>query len=232
MLDVKTKNVPYQASKWLSVALLVDADEMKALFESLGPFHIFTVGSVVKRCEGEISKETFLSCYAHYIGQLKTGLLPDDYAYRSLFASIMTTTEEHLYALHVGAEGQLIRIAKPVVQMQSHQLGYSEADGKFRSMVFGTENLLWGLQFSYPQLFEDPQTHAAHKVTESAQFPDTALFRALQKWTRQNTEPTPFIVQDKIVNVPARLGKNCFSWINEHPQLERKGLSVKQHQRT
>lgn len=227
MLTVKPTGEPYHASKWLSVALLIDSDEMKSLFDALGDFLIFTVGTVVKKETGPVSHETFLSCYKDYIETLKSGRLPEDSTYRTLFASVLTVALDHVYAMHVGTDGQLIRISKPVVQLQAHNLDYSKADGKFRPMVFGKDSVLWGIQFSYPQLFEDPETHAVHKVDDNDQFPNTALFRALQKWTRQHTVPTPFIVNEKVVNVPMRLGKHCFTWINKHPQLEKKGLKVK-----
>lgn len=227
MLTVKTTKEPYNASKWLSVALLIDAREMKSLFEALGDFQIFTVGSVAKRGKGLVSHEDFLSCYARYIEKLKNGSIPEDSTYRSMFASVFTLFSDHLYALHVGTDSELIRVSKPVVQSQAHNLDYSKADGKFRSMVFGQDSVLWGMQFSYPQLFEDPQTHAVHKVDDSHLFPNTMLFRALQKWTRLNTVPTPIIVDEKVIHVPMRLGKNCFAWINSHPQLEKKGLRIK-----
>lgn len=220
MLSVKSRVEPYHASKWLSVALLIDAAEMKALFDFLGNFLIFTVGSIVKRGEGLITHESFLSCYAHYIEILKSGNIPEDSIYRSVFASVLTVSPDHLYALHVGTDGDLIRINKPVIQLQAHNLDYSTADGKFRSMVFGKDSVLWGVQFSYPQLFEDPSNHSVRKVDNS--FPNTSLFRALQKWTRLNTVPTPFLVNEKIINAPVRLGKRCFSWINNHVHVQKK----------
>lgn len=226
MLPIKTVNEPYHASKWLSVALLIDEEELKALFKALGDFYIFTVGTINQRGEGLVSHEAFLSGYANYMHCLKTGRIPEDSSYRTLFGSVMTVLPDQLYALHVGTDKQLIRIAKPVVQMQVHNLGYSSADKKFHSMVFGKDSILWGLQFSYPQLYEDSHTHAVHKVEMNAEFPNTALFRAIQKWTREYTFPTPFIVDEKKLNVPMRLGKNCFTWINAHPQLKSKGISV------
>lgn len=218
---------PYHASKWLSVALLIDADEMQALFKHLGNFLIFNVGSIIKSGTGLTSHETFLSCYRLYVETLKKGHLPEDSIYRSLFSSIFTVSSDHLYTLNVSTDAILMRVKRPVIQLQAHNLDYSKADGKFRSMVFGQESVIWGVQFSYPQLFEEPQSHSVQKVEESLQFPNTTLFRTLQKWTRQHTSPTPFIVDEKIINVPMRLGKNCFAWINRHPQFEKKGLRVK-----
>lgn len=226
MLAIKSANEPYHASKWLSSALLIDGDEMRSLFDHLGNFYMFAVGRVVKENEACINHETFLNVYTRYIEILKTGQIPDEATYRPFFASVLTTSLDHLYALPVGKESQLIRIAKPVVQMQVHCLDYSKADQKFHPMVFGKDSVLWGVQFSYPQLFEDPQTYAVHKVADTPQFPNTKLFRSLQKWVREETVPTPFIVEEKVINVPMRLGKKCFSWINQHPQFAKKGLRV------
>lgn len=227
-IQVKHSHEPYHVSKWLSVALLIDENEMQSLFTTLGDFFIFTVGNITKRGVGEVPHEVFLKGYAHYVNALKEGRIPEDQTYRTLFSSVFTAVQDHVYALNVGEEGQLIRIFKPVVQLQVHHLDYSTADGKFRPMVFGKDSVLWGLQFSYPQLFEDPKDHSVHKVEENANFPNTALFRAIQKWVRENTKPTPFVVDGKIINVPMRLGKSCFEWINKHPQLAMKPFRISQ----
>ena len=108
-------------------------------------------------------------------------------------------------------------------------MDYSEHDGKFRPMVFGLDSVTWGLQFSYPQLFMDGRTKEAFAVVESEEFPNTALFHQLQRWMRQNTLPTPFLVDGKRVNSPIRLGKACLPWINRHPQLAPKHLQVLAH---
>lgn len=221
----KNESEPYNVSKWLSVCLLIDAEEMRSLYDAFGVFLQYLVGNIVKKGWGDIPHETFLSAYSHYVDCLKNGKIPEDGTFRSLFASVLTVSEDHVYALNVGHDKQIIRVSKPVIQMQSHHLDYSAADGKFRSMVMGKDSILWGVQFSYPQLYEDA-THHVYKVDTSDLFPNTRLFRTLQNWIRQHTVPTPFIVDGIVHNVPIRLGKNCFSWINQHPQLVKKGLKV------
>jgi hypothetical protein len=99
-------------------------------------------------------------------------------------------------------------------------------DGKFHSIAQGKETITWGLQFSYPQVFQDPKSKSFSKVTNTLEFPNTALFLAQQKWMRQNTLPTPLIVQGKKINLPVRLGKRCFSWIEKHPHLIEKGFQI------
>ncbi|MBS4167067.1 Uncharacterized protein NEOC65_002173 [Neochlamydia sp. AcF65] len=224
MLSVKSSPEPYQASKWLSVAMLIEEAEIQALFQALGDFKIFSIGRVEESGEGQISHEVFLSNYNHYLHLLKSRQTHEMEHFRSFFTSVLTFSADYLYALSIGNDRQLIRIAKPVVQLQLHTLDYSVADNKFRSMVLGKEPVSWGLQFSYPQLYQDPQTHAIYKVGEA--YTNTALFRLIQQWQRKYTVPTPFLVKEKLINVPMRIGKECFSWINQHPQLESRGLQV------
>ncbi len=174
MLTIKSSSEPYHASKWLSVALLVDANEMKSLLETLGSFLIYSVGSVVKRGEGHLH-ESFLSCYAQYVEALKRGSLPDDSTYRTLFAAVWTTSSDHLYALHVGSEGQLIRVVKPVIQLQE-SVDYSMADGKFRPMVFGKDSVLWGFNFLIRSYLKNPKLMPCLKWIKVHNFPTIYCF--------------------------------------------------------
>lgn len=221
------KELPLQASKWLDLQLLIDADEMKALFSTLGEFKIFRVGAVCGVNEGEVFKSAFLEQYALYIDCLKQGIVPEEKHYRPIFSSIFTVAEDHVFQIPVGNDRRILRVERPVLQLQVNQIAYSSADGKFRGMVFGKESILWGIHFSFPQLFQDPTTKEVFTVVNGPKFPNTALYRQLQLWTRQNTLPTPFQVDEQLINVPIRLGKECFSWINSHPQLINSNIRVK-----
>jgi len=216
-----------QASKWLYVQALLSAEEMGALFESLGSFYLALGGTVSPIGKGIVSPADFLDHYKTYVDTLASGELPNPTTYQSVFSSVMTTTLDALYAIPAGANQQLIRIGKPVIQMQTSNIGYSVEDKKFRSMVFGTQNIRWGVQFGYPQLFQDPSTKDVITIRHSDDFPNTELFHSLQKWVRQHTIPTPFVVDGVLTNVPMRLGKQCQSWINRHPQLIEKGITIK-----
>lgn len=223
-----TEETPLQASKWLQCQALLSTGEMIALFASLEPFALFIAGSITELGKGILPKQRFLELYADYVDQLRNGQLPQTADYRPYFSAVMSADDEALYKLLISEGRQLIRIAKPVIQLQAHNLDYSPLDGKFRSMVFGSGSITWGLQFSYPQLFQEA---ASTQVLQTRQLPDyanTLLFQRLQKWMRQHTSPAPFLVHGKVINVPVRLGKECFAWIDNHPQLKQKGLCIAQ----
>lgn len=220
-----------QASKWLDVQTLLSSQELSRLFdfleESTGHFSLYSCGVVCKQGAGEIARKDFLRDYETYINQLMQGQQPDIIPYRSLFSPAMTLTTEALFTIPVGEDRQLIRVAKPVVQLQANHISYSTVDKKFHSMVFGIDSIAWGLQFCYPQLYQDHQTRQVEVIKKSAAFPNTALFQLIQKWMRQHTIPTPFIAENVLTNVPMRLGKECLSWINQHPHLIQKKIKVK-----
>jgi len=220
------QEIPLQASKWLQAQMLVSPEEMEDLFLALGDFHIYLAGSLCLVGNEEISKNQFLSKYAEYIGNIKSGNIPDEKAYRLFFSSVFSVSNDHLYRVPIDEKRNLIRIAKPILQLQMNKIAYSAADKKFRTMVFSHDSFFWGIQFSYPQLYQDPLTKEVFNVRESDKFPNTTLYNILKKWLRTATIPTPFVVEGVKSNVPMRLGKKCLSWINNHSQLKEKNISV------
>ena len=199
---------------------------MWELFAALEPFAIYEVSRVVGKAHGKVEKEAFLQAYQSYVSALKEGRLPEETPLKPSFSSVWTTRSEALYAMPVGEEKYLVKAIRPILQLQTHHLIFSALDRKFHSVAQGMDTIPWGLQFSYPQIFQDPQTKDFSKVVDNDEFPNTALFLALSRWVRQNTLPTPMIDQGKRVNLPVRLGKRCFSWIERHPRLIEKGFSI------
>lgn len=216
----------FQVSKWLSLQLLLDVHEMQNLLEELGEFYICPIGQIYSLGEETISKENFLKCYAAYIEGIKAGKLIDESLYRTCFSSVFTKSLDHLYRAEIAKDHHLLRISKPVLQLQTHRMHYSKLDGKFRPMIFGSDSIMWGIQFSYPQIFQDNRTKEILNVLNHPEFPNSGLYHTLQKWVRKNTIPTPFMDGEKVINSPIRIGKSCLTWINHHPQLKSRGLQV------
>lgn len=217
-----------QGSKAIKYPMLLDIDEMKSLLEVLSPSDLFIVSQPVSKEDAWVSFDQFLQFYAEYINSLKAGVIPNEEKISHYFSTILTKDyDEVLYAMPVGKQGKyLIKVLKPVVQLQQHHFYFSPLDSTFHSMVMSEESVTWGIQFSYPTLCQDPKTQQIKKVVDSEEFPNTELFSKLTKWVRGSTQPTPFVWKGRRINVPMRLGKNCFSWINQHPGLRKKGLEV------
>ncbi len=216
-----------QASKWLKVQVMLDADEMRGLIQALDPLFFVNVSQPVSADQTTISPSDFLTAYSEYVLQLQQGTVPSAETFRRFFSCALTSTLDAFYALKVGEEKYLIRPSIPVIQLQAHHFFYSDLDGKFHPMVLSEESISWGIQFSYPQLFQDPTTRQIVKVT--SEFPNTPVFSLLMKWVRNATLPTPFIIGDRRVNSPIRVGKQSLAWLNTHPQLKQRGIGLYDH---
>ncbi|MBY0529537.1 MAG: hypothetical protein K2P51_05030 [Rhabdochlamydiaceae bacterium] len=215
-----------QVSKWLKYQVLLSQQEMKGLLEALKPLFIAVGSEPVTLDNALIAPEEFLRIYAGYVQALIAGSLPEDKLLRRTFSSLFTQDLEALYAMPVGKDKFLIKSIRPVIQLQAHQFFYSTLDGKFHPMVLGKESVLWGIQFAYPQLCQDPRTKRIAKVEMSSEFPNTALFSRLTRWMRDHTMPTPFVVNEVRTQAPIRIGRECLVWIESHPQLKQKGIHV------
>lgn len=215
----------YQASKWLSIEILINSEEMTGLFSALPPFFLFKLGGVYPKGESQISQKDFLKAYKQYVSLLKKREIPEEKSYRSSLTCALSVDREHLSFHDVPDDKEIVKIVKPVIQMKPHTMDFSADDHKFRSQVLGSDVMTWGVQLSYPQLFEDPVTREAHKVTGDA-FPNTELFRATQKWCRHHTQPTPFIHEGKKIYSSIRIGKKSFDLARNHPQLSSKELTI------
>ena len=219
------KNIPYSASKWLQTHVLLESSEMERLLALLGPqCKFYLIGVVLKPEEGIVTTEEFLEVYSSYVGNLREGKDPLEAPYRRVFSSALSASEQMLTREQVGEDETILKICGPVIQLRPHRFSYSTLDGKFRSMVLGTQTIAWGLQWAYPQLCQLPGDVSVHAVDDI--FANTAVFKQLQRWVRHNTVPTPLEVAGTRTNVPIRLGKECLGWIHRHPHLIQQNITV------
>lgn len=213
-ISTPDKEGVYQGSKYLKYHALSSQQELQKLFQQLDPFWIFRLTGL---SNGEaITQEHFLSVYGGWIEDLKRGYVPSDAALKELLACAFTAHTSALWKQSVPGGRFLMKVAEPVVQVQAHFFTYSSVDGVFRPMTMGAESIFWGLQFAFPQIYQDPKTMDLREVEESE---NATLFQKIKQWIKEETRPTPFLVEGQRINVPIRLGKSCFSWISQHPQL-------------
>lgn len=214
-----------QASKWQRTPFLIDLSEMASLIASLGDFWIAKASGVIKNGEELIDPNEFMEIYASYINALKNGKIPADPRIRPAFSTVWTSDLNTLYSVPVDEKNMLVKVEKPVIQLQMHRFDYFPADDKFRSMVFGEEAIYWGIQVAFPYMYQNAACEIV-AFNDKKEFANLNLFKKFQQWTREYTSPTPLTLGQKKVNIPIRLGKKCFEWINRHPQLALKGLKV------
>ena len=213
----------YQASKWLKFQVLIDQNELDDLFQRMGSFGIYPLTGLLDESQVLLPQEAFLSEYGSWIEGLQRGVIPSDAQLRKILACAWSADSNALWLQSVPKEKFLMKISQPVIQCQAHSFTYSEADGVFRPMSMGLKAIFWGIQISYPQIYQDPKTMELLKVGESV---NSHLFSTIRQWVRDATRPTPFVVSGLKTNVPIRIGKQCFAWIDAHPQLKEQGIIV------
>lgn len=212
-----------QVSKSRKLPLLLDTDEMDHLLDILTPFTMFDVSRPIDLPKAIIPKDLFSVQYKLYVNGIKQGKLIDETLLRPYFSALITLKPKGVFAQLLSNGKYLIKTRLPAIQMQRHHFIFSDT---FHSGVMSETSITWGIQFSYPQLYLDPKTSEIGKVEKNDVFPNTELFHRLAKWVRDHTCATPFIVKEKKMNQPIRLGKKCFSWINQHPHLKERGIYV------
>ena len=204
----------YQGSKWLKVPVLCDAEELRELFDD--SFSIIPLTGIF---DGKtLDPNRFLSVYSGWIEQIKEGRVPSDSDLRQILACVWATDLESVWLQEIPGKGYLAKVNAPQVLVQAHYFSYSRVDGAFRTMSMGEGSVFWGIQFSYPQVYQDPQTMEIRNSGKNE------LFEKIRRWSRDKTRATPFQVDGVKTCVPIRLGKNCFSWIGHHPQLIQQGI--------
>jgi|SRR5579872_1384283 len=209
----------YQGSKFLKYQVFCDAEELAPLFKES-----FTLFPLTGLCGGQpLAPSYFLDEYRSWTQMLREGKIPPDAQLRKIVACAMTADLEALWLQPVADGRFIVKISKPVIQIQAHFFTYSSIDGVFRPMTMGPESIFWGLQFSFPQIYQNPKTMELLEVEESA---NTELFQKVKRWVRDSTRATPFVVDGKKVNATIRIGKNSFSWIKNHPQLAAKQIGL------
>ncbi len=216
--------LPFLASKWLHIQLLVDPESMERLFATLGDVFLYQVLGPVAPEKALIQHAHFFDAYRRYVQALKEGIVSEE-TFRGFFTAVMTKTQEAVCGMDLEDGRILIQPVLPLLQMRPHRFVYSSVDEKFRPMVFGKTSISWGVQISYPQLFQDARDRSVHNALTDG-FVNHELFRKVQAFIRQETIATPFEVAARVTRVPIRIGKSCLSWINEHRELQANHIRV------
>jgi hypothetical protein len=218
---------PYLASKWLHFDFLVETAELRTFFTSIDkPLLLFSTMGVQQKGGNCFTQDSFLTCYEEYLKALRSSQKNDDRAFRFFFTACLTLDEACVRALDLADNKEMIIPYLPCVQMQMHRFIYSSLDHSFKTQSFGQNSISWGVRLSYPVLFQHPETRTVEKALDQTKFCNGALLPHIRAFLRNMTVATPFIIENKRVNMSSRLGKQCFSWINQHPDLVLKNLTV------
>ncbi len=203
-------------SKWLRHAVLLELSEIKDLLDSLGECFILPGTGLVAEDNWRIDKEELLSKYAEYLECIKSSAEAPPSLLKRFFTMMISPEDRDFYAVKAGESKYLIKACFPVIQVQLYHCFISRFDKKIHPMALSKDSFFFGLQFSYPQIYEDPKTHLFSKVLLEKKFSSSLVFKKLAQWLRQNTRPVPLMIQESRVPAPFRMGKKSQELVNSH----------------
>ena len=224
-LELKSKEnlSPIKISKFIEINVLLDKKELSALFEHLRDFVLLQTAKVVNSTNFQITKDQFISHYDEYIKAISEISSTDEGESKDATAKNLTLAMSEGFSEVRAAEVQkdkyLLRPIKPIIQIRPHSFHFIKETEKFHSMVMGEDKAYFGLQFSYPQIFQDQNTHEVIHTLKTND-PNTELFKKIRLWIRHNTKPTPFLFNGKKIVSTIRIGKECTSWVNNLKNLK------------
>lgn len=206
-------------SKIIKIPIFLEPSEFKSfilyILEASPEAILFDTQKVLLCNEGLHPLTDLIDSYYEYI----TALLRNEAYSSPLFSYALSETDTIFASLALSDNRQLIRTLKPPIQLQPHSFYYSAESQNFYSMVFGEQSLSFGVQISYPLLYQDPESGEAIEIQKAASFPNFALFQKIRFYIRHNTVPLSLAVEGKKMNLPIRVGKKALSLSARYFQL-------------
>lgn len=223
-ISTLTKEGSLQASKWQHVRMLLDPVELRELIGLISPCFFVNVAKIGKSHEFLIEAETLLTYYLQYIKSLQeSSEKPVD---KTRFSLALSKTLDPFYAMAIKEDQFLIKMKTPAIRMQLFQWHYLEETKQFITTAQLSQGLSWGLEFSFPQFYQDPKTYQPIEILKDLSNPNTQIFKQIQKWARSNTEPASFSLHHEKLIAPFKIGKKCLPWIQSYCSLRSRGWEV------
>ncbi|MBX9924346.1 MAG: hypothetical protein K2Y01_09570 [Rhabdochlamydiaceae bacterium] len=209
----------FRASKWLKHAVLLSVDELRSLLSVLSSFVLIPASGLLTEASWQVSEQEFLEKYASYLDWMKLHETLPPPSLRRFFSLMLSNSLDPFYAVAVPDEKIAIKASLPVIQIQLFHCFFSSFDHQIRSMVASPESFGWGIQISYPQIYEHPKTHQFAKVLLEEGFPNSKPFKEMVFWLRKNTQPVA-LQEDGRAYAPFRIGKLSLNARETHKGLQ------------
>jgi hypothetical protein len=215
-------------SMWLSYSFFLSYDEMRDFIDYLSPFYIIRTDIVLdEKDDGIVNSKEFLEVYKNYISDLSLHQGIDEKRVRKYFHAIWTVSLDIAYNIKLKCGRHILKIFRPALVLQHHKMSYNKESQKFFSMVFGKDLLSFGLNLSYPQLYQDPKDKTLHKVMLEDKFENTLLFNKAKEWIKKHTRPLTVVIDKKKCVQTIRIGKKSLEVLKNHPWFSTSKMELK-----
>jgi len=171
------ENSQAKFSKWISLDVLIDENEIQSLFENLSPLFLLTMQNLSPKTPFLLELGKFLKVYQTYISLLKNGEHPILKDFKKVFYLFLSANLDDLYIRSIGADKEALIFNTPLIEVRPISLTLSSVDQSIRSMPVHPNGILWGLRFSFPQMIQKAGTHDIEQI-DFQKHPNGILFGA------------------------------------------------------
>lgn len=210
----------YKCAKWLHHAVLFSESELEDFLSCLGPCFFLPLAEPVSQGSWCVRKEVVIDRYREYLEMVRNQSDLPSSTVRRFFSLGLTSSLEDVYALPLSGDRIFIKPCRPIVQVQLYRC-YFSAEKKFHPMILHPNSFSFGLQFSYPQIYEDPHTHQFSKVLQDVTFSNTKVYKNIVSWIRSHTKPFTVVADGIVIPAPFRVGKGGEDPLSYHLGLKR-----------
>jgi len=215
---------PFQASKWLYQRVLLTSTEIKNLFDLLGAPFFFFLSKKGEQQDLACSFDQFLTSYESYLTSLKFDEKRVDK--RDFFLAISKNLDP-FYLMALNEQECVIKFKRPVILVELFSFHYLKNQDKFIEGAHLENEIRFGLQFSFPQFYQDFFTRKAIEHYKDQGCENTLYFKSLQRALREISEPLylrhPFGKQQR---VSYRIGLGCKELIESHQDIKRQNIEI------
>jgi hypothetical protein len=216
-----------QASLWMSQRVLLTPEELIDLFGFLPSFELYSLSHVGSKEGFHVSKERFLELYKAFFMSFFHKKDMSFYTFKKQLTVGMTCKEYTLYLTEPSSGPFLIHMQEPSVVIGPCVFHYDNAAKKILYADHMTNAMRMGLEFKFPQFYQDPQTLQPVKHFTDPSNPNTRLFKGLQKWCRENAKVV-FLEKDaeERFSPGCKVGNQCLDQLSNFFDLQMQGYKA------
>lgn len=177
-----------QASLWMTQRVLLTPQELQKLFHSLPQFFLFSLSSVGPVESFALEKSMFLENYEAFFSTLYEQKDPRFQVHKKKLTVAMTADLDALHLVQASQDKYLVHLHRPVVVIGLSVFHYDAQAHKVMFSDHQQSAMRIGLEFKFPQFYQDPKTLQPVKHFTDKSNLNTQIFKAIQKWSRDHTQ--------------------------------------------
>ncbi len=213
----------YRASKWLSFYCLFSDLELQSIIEKLEVLRVFNLSQVGNEKKLSLDKLDFFNFYKNYLEAMRLDqkeVLGE--ISKAMNLGVCFELEDY-YKLSVGDNRFIIKNKAPIIQIHPFSFRYDRILHKFFDQAKSSDAIFFGLEFKFPQIYQDPKTSKVIEVYKEGIDINAKKFKILRRFIKDSSRPARFLIDGEKKVATFRVGL-------ESKKIAKEQLSLKDNQ--